>query len=171
MVTIPRAFADYIVSEYGVARMCGKTQRERAQALIKIAHPKFRDELAEAADFLSIGGNDLVQYMLAVDRTNQDISDLYLSHHPAVLRALKRIADAGIKHGTPLSFCGEMASDEKMLPFLLGIGIRKYSVDSRNIPSVHKALNRLDTSVCVDFAARLLRKGRINEVEELLNIV
>lgn len=127
------------------------------------------DELAAEADFLSIGGNDLVQYMLAVDRTNQNISDLYVSHHPAVLRALKRIADAGLKHGTPLSFCGEMASDAKMVSFLIGIGVRKYSVDSRKIPAVHDVLNKLDTKACMTFASRLLLAGRIDEVESILS--
>ena len=123
------------------------------------------DELAEQADFLSIGGNDLVQYMLAVDRTNQHISDLYVSHHPAVLRALKRVAAASIKRGTPLSFCGEMAADLKMQPFLLGIGIRQFSVESRLIPMVHQALSAMDTRTCEALAERLLKMGRISEVE------
>lgn len=123
------------------------------------------DELAEEADFLSIGGNDLVQYMLAVDRTNQHISDLYVSHHPAVLRALKRVAEASIRRGTPLSFCGEMAADAKMQPFLLGIGIRQFSVESRMIPVVHQALSAMDSRQCEDLAARLLKMGRISDVE------
>jgi phosphotransferase system enzyme I (PtsP) len=123
------------------------------------------DELAEQADFLSIGGNDLVQYMLAVDRTNQHISDLYVTHHPAVLRALKRVAAASIKRGTPLSFCGEMAADLKMQPFLLGIGIRQFSVESRLIPMVHQALSAMDTRACEALAERLLKMGRISEVE------
>jgi len=139
-------------------------------AMIELpAAVELADELAAEADFLSIGGNDLVQYMLAVDRTNQDISDLYVSHHPAVLRALKRIATAGEKHGTPLSFCGEMAGDPKMLPFLLGIGIRKYSVDARRIPLIHRTLNDLDMRACRDFAENLLQVGRIDEIESLLS--
>jgi len=128
------------------------------------------DELAAEADFLSIGGNDLVQYILAVDRTNQNISDLYVTHHPAVLRALKRIAVAGIKHNTPLSFCGEMAANPKMIPFLLGIGIRRYSVESRLIPVVHKKLSGLDSKDCAAFADKLLSMGRISEVEAALKL-
>jgi len=123
------------------------------------------DELAEEADFLSIGGNDLVQYMLAVDRTNQNISDLYVSHHPAVLRALKRVADACINRDTPLSFCGEMAADLKMQPFLVGIGIRQFSVESRMIPVVQRALGGLDTKACKAWADKLLKMGRISDVE------
>jgi phosphotransferase system enzyme I (PtsP) len=123
------------------------------------------DELAAEADFLSIGGNDLVQYMLAVDRTNQNISDLYVSHHPAVLRALKRVADACRKHDTALSFCGEMAADIKMQPFLVGIGLRQFSVEPRLIPAVQSALSALDTRNCTAFAQRLLNMGRISDVE------
>ncbi|HMP97971.1 MAG TPA: phosphoenolpyruvate--protein phosphotransferase [Kiritimatiellia bacterium] len=126
------------------------------------------EELAAEADFISIGGNDLVQYMLAVDRTNQHISDLYVSHHPAVLRALKRIADAAMRHGKPLSFCGEMAADPKMLRFLLGIGLRRFSVESRLIPSVHQTLSNFSASECADFARRLLGMGRIADVEAAL---
>ncbi len=125
-------------------------------------------ELAREADFISIGGNDLVQYMLAVDRTNQHISDLYLSHHPAVLRALKRIADACIGAEKPLSFCGEMAADPRMLPFLIGIGIHRFSVESRMIPPVHRAIALMRASECQALADRLLAMGRIVDVEAAL---
>lgn len=138
----------------------------RLGAMIELpAAVEVAEELAVEADFLSIGGNDLVQYMLAVDRTNQHISDLYVSHHPAVLRALKRVADAARHAGTPLSFCGEMAADAKMLPFLLGIGIRQYSVESRAIPSVHRTLSSLAVGACEALVDRLLRMGRIADVE------
>jgi phosphotransferase system, enzyme I, PtsP len=126
------------------------------------------NELAREADFLSIGGNDLVQYMLAVDRTNQHISDLYVSHHPAVLRALKRVVDAGRDHDIPVSFCGEMATDPKMLPFLVGIGLRRFSVESRTIPRIRETIAGLDTGETAAFAERVLRLGRITEVQEAL---
>jgi len=122
-------------------------------------------ELAAEADFLSIGGNDLVQYMLAVDRTNQHISDLYVSHHPAVLRALKRVAAACENSKTSLSFCGEMAADTKMLPFLIGIGIRRFSVESRMIPVVQKTINGLSVKACKEWSDKLLSMGRISDVE------
>lgn len=126
------------------------------------------NELAMESDFLSIGGNDLVQYMLAVDRTNQQISDLYVSHHPAVLRALKRVADAALAHDTPVSFCGEMATDARMLPFLLGIGIRRFSVESRSIPSVHETIESVEIGACEAMAKHLLTLGRIAEVDAAL---
>ena len=80
-------------------------------------------ELAREADFLSIGTNDLVMYLLAVDRTNERLGRLYLSHHPAVLRALKRIVD-GVGERLPrLSACGDAAAYPAMSLFLTGLGI------------------------------------------------
>jgi phosphotransferase system enzyme I (PtsP) len=128
------------------------------------------DELAEEADFLSIGGNDLVQYMLAVDRTNEHISDLYVAYHPAVLRALRRVVDAARRHRKPLSFCGEMAADPKMIPFLVGIGIRTISVDARQIPRVQQLIGQLDAGQAQSTAERLLRMGKISDVAAALNI-
>ena len=128
------------------------------------------DELAEEADFLSIGGNDLVQYMLAVDRTNEHISDLYVAYHPAVLRALSRVVKAAQRHKKQLSFCGEMAADPKIIPFLIGIGVRTVSVDARQIPRVQKMINKLDARQARVHADHLLSLGKISEVAAALNI-
>ncbi|HPA17941.1 MAG TPA: phosphoenolpyruvate--protein phosphotransferase [Verrucomicrobiae bacterium] len=126
------------------------------------------EELAAEADFLSIGSNDLVQYLLAVDRTNEHLSDLYLSHHPAVLRAMKRAADACLARGKPLSLCGEMAADPKMLPFVLGIGIRVLSVEVRQIPVLHKNIAGIRIEDAVRMAEGLLRMGRIQDIKTAL---
>ncbi|MCS6770772.1 MAG: phosphoenolpyruvate--protein phosphotransferase [Kiritimatiellae bacterium] len=126
------------------------------------------EELAAEADFLSIGGNDLVQYMLAVDRTNEAISDLYVAHHPAVLRALHRVAQAAHRHGRPVSFCGEMAADPKMIPFLVGIGIRVLSVEARQIPRVQQIVRSLDAAQAAEKARRILQMGRIRDVARAL---
>ncbi len=128
-------------------------------------------ELAAEADFLSVGGNDLVQYILAVDRTNEHISDLYVAHHPAVLRALKRVADAARACGTPLSFCGEMAADPHLIPFLIGIGIHTLSVEARQIPRVQQIICNLDSREAAARATQILKLGRISEVAAALNIV
>lgn len=126
------------------------------------------DELAAESDFLSIGSNDLVQYILAVDRTNEHIADLYMPHHPAVLRALKRIVDAAVRHGTPVSLCGAIAADRLLLPFLLGIGLRTVSVEVSQIPQVHDWVAQLDLREEGRRSARVLRLGRIKEVEQAL---
>jgi phosphotransferase system enzyme I (PtsP) len=143
--------------------------RPRLGAMIELPSAvEVADELATEADFLSIGGNDLVQYILAVDRTNENISDLYVSYHPAVLRALKRVAAAVQARNKPLSLCGEMAADIKMVPFLLGIGITTLSVDVRQIPRVHQFVSSLQMAECRAKADALLRMGRVKEVAAAL---
>ena len=127
------------------------------------------DELAEAADFLCIGTNDLIQYTLAVDRTNERVQSLYIGHHPAVLRSLKRIADGCARHDIPLSICGDMAMDRKLVPFLLGIGLRILSMDPRHLPEVQQRIGKLSLPQCQSMAATLLRMGRIKEVEDFLS--
>lgn len=126
------------------------------------------DELARETDFLSIGGNDLVQYILAVDRTNEQMSHLYQVHHPAVLRALKKIADAARRYKKPLSFCGQMAADDTMLPFLLGIGIHRLSVEPRKIPHVHEVVGGLNLKACRKLAKTLLGMSRLGDIEAAL---
>lgn len=125
-------------------------------------------ELAAEADFLSIGGNDLVQYMLAVDRTNEHISDMYVSHHPAVLRALNRVMESAQQNNKPVSFCGEMASDERLLPFLLGIGVRRISIEPRKLPAVQQKIATIDSSAARRHAEHLLSLGRVRDVNQAL---
>ena len=105
------------------------------------------EELASEAKFLSIGTNDLIQYTIAVDRTNGKVADMYVAHHPAILRSLKAIADAGKKFGIDVSVCGDMANDARYIPFLLGIGIRTLSVDSAYILKVKKAVSALSAQM------------------------
>jgi phosphotransferase system, enzyme I, PtsP len=126
------------------------------------------DELADIADFLCIGSNDLIQYLLAVDRTNERVSHLYVGHHPAVLRALKRIAD--VKDRVDVSVCGDIAADPNLIPFLLGIGIRKLSVDPRSIPEVQKIVQQTSLSEAKKTAETLLSLGRLKDVEAFLNL-
>lgn len=90
-------------------------------------------ELASRVDFISVGSNDLIQYMLAVDRNNARVSTLYDGLHPAVLRALKQVADATKKANKPLSICGEMASDPLAVPLLIAMGYQVLSVNARSL--------------------------------------
>lgn len=126
------------------------------------------EELAEAGDFLCLGTNDLVQYMLAVDRTNEHVAPFYVPHHPAVLRAVHRVVHAGLKTGKPVSICGEMAGNKTMLPFLLGVGLREFSLDARKIPAVRDLIRSLTISHCEDVARQMLACGRIDQVQKLL---
>jgi phosphotransferase system enzyme I (PtsP) len=126
------------------------------------------DELAREADFLSIGSNDLIQYMLAVDRTNEKVSNLYLSHHPAILRSINRIVAAAKTHGKDVSICGDLSADQRMLPFLLGIGLRSFSIDIVNAPTVQRLVNAVSLKDARQIADRMLDLGRISQIEAYL---
>ena len=126
------------------------------------------EELAYEVDFMSIGSNDLVQYILAVDRTNEKIADLYMPHHPAVLRSLKKIADAAQKFKKHLSICGDIASSKVMLPFLLGIGIKTLSVDIRRLAQVQQIVASIDITQARANAMAMLQCSRISEINALL---
>ncbi|MFO7849785.1 MAG: phosphoenolpyruvate--protein phosphotransferase [Spirochaetia bacterium] len=120
--------------------------------------------LARHADFLSVGTNDLVQYLLGVDRTNESVEDIYNIYHPAVLRTLKSIAEAAQAEDCPLSVCGNSAGDETMLMFYLGIGIRNFSVDSKMLNIVRNFIGSVDTKKAEDKAQTMLRAETAEEV-------
>lgn len=126
------------------------------------------DELAAEVDFLSIGTNDLVQYLLAVDRTNEMVADLYLPHHPAVLRALKKIVDAANKHKKDVCLCGDMAHDPKLLPVLIGLGLRKFSMDARYLPKIHQMLKSIELPKAQELASMILKESKISKTEQML---
>jgi phosphotransferase system enzyme I (PtsI) len=100
-------------------------------------------EIADEVDFISIGTNDLIQYTLAVDRINEHVSYLFSHFHPAVLRLLKTIAEAGRLKGVPVNVCGEMAGQLSCVPLLVGMGIDELSMNTRSIPKVKKLLNSI----------------------------
>lgn len=120
--------------------------------------------LARESDFLSVGTNDLIQYVLAVDRTNEKVADLYLPHHPAVLRVLKRVVDAALKNGRDISICGDMAHEPVYIPFLLGIGVRKLSLDARYLPKVQEAVMATGIAEAESFAHKVLSLDNISAV-------
>jgi phosphotransferase system enzyme I (PtsP) len=99
--------------------------------------------LARRADFLSVGSNDLTQYLLAVDRNNARVADLYHAFHPAVLSALQVVADAARKEGTPVSICGELAGDPGAAVLLLAMGYDVLSMNATNLNKVKKAVRSL----------------------------
>jgi len=129
------------------------------------------DELAATADFLSIGSNDLIQYLLAVDRTNDDMASWFAPHHPAVLRALNFIVKAAENAGKAVSLCGNLGSDLRMLPFLLGIGLRSFSLDPMEIPVVQRRIGQIDLELARTQAKKMLSLGRIEEVDGYLKII
>ncbi|HHH46574.1 MAG TPA: phosphoenolpyruvate--protein phosphotransferase [Thiotrichales bacterium] len=86
------------------------------------------DRFARELDFLSLGTNDLIQYLLAIDRVDDEVAYLYDPLHPAVIEALHRVLRAGDRHGIPVSMCGEMAGDPRLVPLLLALGLREFSI-------------------------------------------
>jgi phosphotransferase system enzyme I (PtsI) len=98
------------------------------------------DELAQEADFLSIGTNDLIQYTLALDRGNPEVSDLYQPFHPSILRMIKRVITAGQAAGVSVSVCGDMAAGVYSAPLLVGFGADMLSMPFGVIPFVKRLL-------------------------------
>ena len=122
-------------------------------------------ELAEIADFLSIGTNDLVMYTLAVDRTNEQIGSMYTPHHPAVLRVLDRIiAGVGAKLDK-LSVCGESVNDPTLLAFLLGRGISKLSVDPNRIPRLKQRIQKTNQKNASKISQELLQLRSLRDMQ------
>ncbi len=101
------------------------------------------DKLAPHVDFFSLGTNDLVQYSLAVDRSNPDISYLYQPSHPSIIRMMQQVAQAVYAHGKWLGICGEMASEPLLVPLLLGLGIHELSMSPVSIPAVKQLVRRV----------------------------
>lgn len=100
------------------------------------------DALAKEVDFLSIGTNDLVQYVLAADRANPHTSDLYFSTHPSMLRLIRMVVSSANSARKPVILCGECAADPAMVPILIGLGIRELSVAARHIPLVKHTIRK-----------------------------
>ncbi len=117
------------------------------------------DLLAKEAAFFSLGTNDLIQYALAVDRGNESVAYLYQPLHPAVLRMLRFVVQAGRAGGLAVSICGEMAADLSLTEMLVGLGFRELSVQPRAIAAIRETIRRLDAGRAEGVAAAALDEG------------
>ncbi len=126
-------------------------------------------ELSREADFLSLGTNDLVQYMLGVDRTNEKVADLFDVRHPAVLRAVKRVNDAAREANCPLSVCGIMSKDPRTVYYLMGLGVREFSMEPGKIPGMQEAVSRMDIQQAGRDAEILSGLGTQEEIRNYLD--
>ena len=126
------------------------------------------DLLAREVDFFSIGTNDLIQYSLAIDRTNEHLSHLYEPLHPAVLRSLKMVVDAAHRAGIEACICGEMAGEPLYLPILLGLGFDELSMNAPSIPRVKQILRRCSRAEAELLVDRALTYATAQEVETFL---
>lgn len=127
------------------------------------------EDFARKTDFLSIGTNDLTQYLLAVDRGNERISNLYDQRQPAVWRLIQMVADAGQKTGTPVSVCGELASDPVAACCLLGMGINELSMTPALLPKVKQALCAHTLEEMNQLASHVLKCTTTAEVDTLFS--
>jgi len=107
------------------------------------------DLIAREVQFFSIGTNDLIQYSMAVDRLNEHIAHLYEPSHPAIIRLLRMIVDAGHAHNLWVGVCGEMAGEVLLTPLLLGLGVDELSTGAALVPRVKRAVQNLDIAVCL----------------------
>lgn len=124
--------------------------------------------LAREADFFTIGTNDLIQYTLAVDRTDERVSDRYEPLHPAVLRLLRQVRRGAVRRGIPVSVCGEMASDPLLLRLLIGCGLTEFSMTPGALAMAREALRDTRAAEMAQLAARVLRLGTVDEIEQVL---
>jgi phosphotransferase system enzyme I (PtsI) len=126
------------------------------------------EALAREVDFLCVGTNDLIQYMLAVDRGNPQVSHLFQPLHPAVLYALKRIAVVSKALGIPARVCGEMSANPFFAVLLLGLGFTEFSMNAFSIPAIRNVIQELSPETGREIAEHALGLGEAREIGEYL---
>ncbi|MCX8059245.1 MAG: phosphoenolpyruvate--protein phosphotransferase [Spirochaetes bacterium] len=127
------------------------------------------DNFAKECDFFSIGTNDLIQYLLACDRGNEKVAYLFKYSNPAVIKALKIIIDAAHRNNIEISMCGEMASDVKSVPILIGLGLKNFSISPIYTNELKKIICSIRYEDCKKLVETILQKKYISEVEEEIN--
>lgn len=152
-------------------RQAGHAQADKIELGVMIEVPAaavMADAFAVHADFMSIGTNDLVQYALAIDRTNRALAYLASPFDPSILRLIRNVIKAGRDASCPVSVCGEMASDPYGALILVGLGVRTLSMESVAIPEVKEAIRRASYRELKELADRALQMWTAIEVETLL---
>jgi phosphotransferase system enzyme I (PtsI) len=127
------------------------------------------DLLAAEAEFFSIGTNDLIQYCLAVDRTDDRVSRLYEPLHPAILRMIRLVVRAARRRRIPVAVCGEMAADPSLLTLLVGLGLTEFSMAPTAIPVAKQLLRGVSAADARRAAGRALKAGTPADVEKALS--
>jgi len=126
-------------------------------------------ELAEHVKFLSIGTNDLTQYLLAVDRTNELVANVFDEFHPAVLRTIKQIIDSGHAAGVKVAMCGEMAGNPLATVMLLGMGLDEFSAVSQILPVLKRIIRLTNYKTARKFARQILKMDSVIEIKKSLH--
>ena len=126
------------------------------------------EKFAERVSFFSIGTNDLSQYVMASDRTNENVAGMADPFDPAVLRLIQWTLKAGRKSGLNVAMCGEMAGDRMAVPLLLGMGLSEFSMSPASIAEIKEHIRFQSVDDCVKVADRCLAEGSIKEVKRIL---
>lgn len=129
------------------------------------------DHICKEIDFISIGSNDMTQYLLAIDRDNQSISHLYNSLVPSFLRMLAQVVSMAHQYGCWVGLCGELASDQRALPLLLGSGLDELSMSTPAILATKSKLAKMSYQQCQELFLCACQCATKNEIEELLSSV
>jgi phosphotransferase system enzyme I (PtsI) len=127
------------------------------------------DRFAKEVDFFSIGTNDLIQYTMAADRMNEQVSYLYQPYNPSILRLIKNVVDSAHAEGKWAGMCGEMAGDQMAVPLLMGIGLDEFSMSATSILKTRSLMKRLDTTKMQELANRALKD--CDTMEEVVALV
>jgi phosphotransferase system enzyme I (PtsI) len=125
-------------------------------------------ELAREVNFFSVGTNDLIQYTLAADRTNETVAGLYSPGDPAVLRLIEQVVNAAKQHNIDASVCGEMSGEPIYTMLLLGMGLRQLSVTPQNIPEIKKIIRSVTIEEATQIARQALRLDTARDVNHYL---
>jgi phosphoenolpyruvate-protein phosphotransferase (PTS system enzyme I) len=126
------------------------------------------DLLAKEVDFFSIGTNDLIQYSLGIDRTNRSVSYLYQPLHPAIVRSIKRVIDAGHQAGIEVSICGEVASDPFCVPILMGMEVDSISLNPQSIPGIKHIIRQTTMEECKLLLSQVLACSSVATINSLV---
>ncbi|MCL4152743.1 UNVERIFIED_CONTAM: hypothetical protein GTU68_065553 [Idotea baltica] len=126
------------------------------------------DRFAREVDFFSIGTNDLIQYTLAADRADPTVAKYYNAADPSVLLLIQKVIDAGKEANIPVTICGQMSSDSKFLPLLLGMGLRQISVSPQAIPTLKSMVRNMSLADAEEIAARVSELELSRDIESLL---
>ena len=126
------------------------------------------DVLADEVDFFSIGTNDLIQYMIAIDRGNRQVAHLYRPLHPAVIRIISYVAKIAKRKGIKVAMCGEMAGDPANIPVLLGLGIDELSMNPQSIPEVKNAIRCISIKYAKNFVKQIMKQKNADDILKMV---
>lgn len=126
------------------------------------------DQFAKEVDFFSIGTNDLIQYTLACDRSDPSVANLYRSGDPSILRMIKTVVEAANEHGKPVTVCGQMSSDPRFVPLLIGLGLRQLSATPHSIPRLKEVITHISIPEAERIAEHACTLDLARDVEHFL---